>query len=141
MSDSSTPKGDCIMTLPGFTAQDSLYKTSGQYHNAFAPQQNQGMVTPAFVDPFCYSDCYSPCYNQYSNYRGWSAEDAGAFCSKDCNTRCTCTPYTIMTVNGLCTTTTTCCGSDCSKPTVDCIPKTLPPFPNSRFGGNSIFTI
>ena len=35
------------MNLPGFTAETSLYRTSGQYQSARAHQQTQGNVYPA----------------------------------------------------------------------------------------------
>ena len=35
------------MTLPGFTAETSLYRTSGQYHTASAHAQINGMIYPA----------------------------------------------------------------------------------------------
>lgn len=38
------------MTLPGFTAEDSLYKTSGHYHTASARAQIDGTVYPAQLD-------------------------------------------------------------------------------------------
>jgi hypothetical protein len=40
------------MTLPGFTAETSLYKTSGQYYPARTHRQIQGTVYPAQLDKF-----------------------------------------------------------------------------------------
>jgi len=38
------------MTLPGFTADISLYRTNGQYHTTKTRAQSRGMVSPAQSD-------------------------------------------------------------------------------------------
>jgi len=38
------------MTLPGFTAEDSLYRTSGHYRTFSAHESNHGMINPAQLD-------------------------------------------------------------------------------------------
>lgn len=38
------------MTLPGFTAETSLYRTSGHYHTASAYDQINGLIYPAHLD-------------------------------------------------------------------------------------------
>lgn len=116
------------MTLPGFTAKHSLYRTSGQYRAAPAARQDQGMVIPAFVDPFCYSDCFDTCYAKLA-YTG----DVQSICSEECNANCKCTPYSFTTVDGLCTTNTVCCGSDCTS-TTSCVDKYQPIYDKSLFG-------
>jgi hypothetical protein len=118
------------MTLPGFTAETSLYRTTGQYHTARAQHQIQGMVPPAFVDSGCYNNCYSRCYSEHVNYWG----DAQAICTDDCTTQCTCKPVTICQKNGLCTTCTTSCGGD-SDSTTTCTPVVIDPYSRLPYNG------
>ncbi|RPJ50741.1 MAG: hypothetical protein EHM21_04310 [Chloroflexi bacterium] len=117
------------MSLPGFTADVSLYRTEGQYHAALVPRSARGLVTPAFVDTHCHALCYDTCYSNAVTYWGWSEADAQSICPSSCNNECECSPVTYCTTVGLCTTCEVCCGSDCSTATTNCVPTPKGPEP------------
>lgn len=94
------------MTLPGFTAEDSLYRTSEQYRTTRAQNQIQGTVYPAqssranciSYDPGTLTDCCHPdpyrpdCWNcTTSDSSGYVSKmwDQGDGCSPPPRT---CTP-------------------------------------------------
>jgi hypothetical protein len=90
------------MRLPGFTAEDSLYKPSGHYHMTGTVDQVEGvghgiiLVAVSFqpwlnqflVQPFCYRrqpDCYYDCMKRCT--------DDPFYCDHNCRCCCSESPH------------------------------------------------
>ncbi len=72
------------MTMPGFTAEASLYKTSGHYYGLGTVGQINGVIHPAqTVDPNCFKSCFNSCWWELN------AIGLGSFGSTLCNSLCT----------------------------------------------------
>ena len=75
------------MTLPGFKAEDSLYRTSGHYRTARAHDQMDTAVYPAYLDPNCYNICFNDCPNRCTDFRiDWNT--CIAECRSGCHNEC-----------------------------------------------------
>jgi hypothetical protein len=70
------------MNLPGFSAEASVYKTSGRYYIAWAATGARGGIEPAqqFCPPWCIQDCIAGCRAD-----GNSPGFCGGLCSRECN--------------------------------------------------------
>lgn len=49
------------MNMPGFTAESSVYRTSGYHHSAGYFEVNSGVVLPQQCDLGCLGECLSAC--------------------------------------------------------------------------------
>lgn len=49
------------MKMPGFTAESSVYRTSGHYQMTAGFDVNSGVVRPQACDPDCLSECSPSC--------------------------------------------------------------------------------
>jgi hypothetical protein len=62
------------MSLPGFTAETSLYKTGEQYHQPASASRGDDVITPAqeICFPFCYEEYRTwPCYQSEEGIVEW----------------------------------------------------------------------
>jgi hypothetical protein len=64
------------MNIPGFTAEASLYRDSGQYQMAGAHTHADGAIQPAISRSNCYWDCMASC------------DDLAYYCSVNCSCFC-----------------------------------------------------
>jgi hypothetical protein len=80
-------------TLPGFTAQVSLYKTSSCYFTARAHRQTGGAVYPALLDQNCFDACHdSNCVQDCFDLPGWPKTACISYCRNQalkCREACT----------------------------------------------------
>jgi hypothetical protein len=107
---------------PGFVADRSIYRTTGQYNTCWQPRQ-AGVALPAFVDPTCFANCYDNCTWDCGELVGTArsrclanCRDRATACRASCETEAPPPPPpppppSICTSGGLCMTaagTTTC---------------------------------
>jgi hypothetical protein len=102
------------MSMPGFTAEASVYRTSRHYLITQVPARAGGAIHPAsFVDPSCYVDCHLTC-----DCSGQTGANLGACilkCNADCRRECTIFCPTDQAVCGgnCCAKGDYCCGNTC----------------------------
>ena len=95
------------MNMPGFTAETSVYRTSGQYQMTAGFDANGAIIRPQACDIACLADCTPDC-NEFIG-------QARARCLKACRLEC-CTPPPPQ-----CTCTKTkCCQGNCSTVSIPC---------------------
>ena len=71
------------LNLPGFTAEASLYKTSGRYYGLGTVGQINEVIHPAQAgDPNCFKTCFNSCWWK------WNALGLGYLASSLCTTGC-----------------------------------------------------
>jgi hypothetical protein len=69
------------MNMPGFTAEATLYRQSGNYWMHGTHLARAGSVLPALLDMRCYRRCYPLC--TISCY-----ETGGFLCGRECRIEC-----------------------------------------------------
>ena len=75
------------MKLPGFTAEASVYRTTGRYYMSGAPVQNDRSIYPTLHHPtlqFCPPKCISAC-EQGCRADGLSTAVCARLCNLDCS--------------------------------------------------------
>jgi hypothetical protein len=77
------------MSMPGFTAEATLYETRNRYHTAADYQRNaQVVVYPAYyLDEQCYVRCRETC--DCSDLQGWARGACSRACMRGCDRACT----------------------------------------------------
>ncbi len=122
------------MSMPGFTAEVSLYKTNGRYQMIHAHYQIQGTVSPAQVNrrtKYCVPDTYLPDCSHcqgYDVYGGLVSWDEGGGCNPSCS------EWTNCHTEAGCTTCTT-QSADCKQVTTTECQTITDPYTSSSFGG------
>jgi hypothetical protein len=71
------------MNVPGFTAESSLYRTSGRYQMTVGFALNGGVLRPQLCSLTCLGNCLD---NVCSGLTG----EAGTNCRRDCGRSCGC---------------------------------------------------
>jgi hypothetical protein len=74
------------MTQPGFTAESSVYRTSGHYQMTAGFAAHGNVVRPQACDLTCLADCYDSCVELPPRFR--------AGCRQQCHVECCPPPVT-----------------------------------------------
>jgi hypothetical protein len=109
------------MNMPGFTAEFSVYRTSGHFQMVETINRTDGLIHPALcVDPSCFEDCYADCNQECFGLAGpaksWCLKECqGVYktCYAECTGPCPPPPPPIDCGTHLCPAGHPCCGPGC----------------------------
>ena len=106
------------MNMPGFSAQASLYKSSGHYwHSVNSPG---GAVTSVGLAQQSCLPRFTSCQRDPSSSTGCSRCHVGLDCEIECGFACTCPPppsppHPVNCGNHMCAPGQSCCGAGCCR--------------------------
>ncbi len=68
------------MNMPGFTAEATLYRESGQYRTAGAHTRADGAIQPAIYRNYWYDRCYEDCWATCTDDPWYCDHNCDCFC-------------------------------------------------------------